>query len=107
MSKRRTSKKHAHHDLEPPSGRDGLERREAARGNIGELQVLRHREVARQADAGLNRDHVEKVKHRGATVPRHLRIELALAMLIYFAKKEMRAVKIDILNETSTLPPTS
>ena len=42
-----------HHDLKPPGGRDRLERREAARRHIGELQVLRHGEVAREADAGL------------------------------------------------------
>ena len=45
--------KPAHHDLEPPSGRDGLERREAARRHVGELEVLRDGEVAREADAGL------------------------------------------------------
>ena len=41
------------HDLEPARGRDGLERRKATRGHIGELQVLRHGEVAREADTGL------------------------------------------------------
>ena len=51
--KKTNSKKRAHHDLEPPSGRDGLERREATRRHIGELQVLRHGQVAREADAGL------------------------------------------------------
>ena len=56
MSKKRNSKKRAHHDLEPPSGRDGLERREAASRNIGELQVLRHGEVAREADTRFNRN---------------------------------------------------
>ena len=42
-----------HHDLQPSRGRDRLERREATRRHIGELQVLRHGEVAREADAGL------------------------------------------------------
>ena len=41
------------HDLEPARGRNGLERREAARRHVGELQVLRHGEVPREADAGL------------------------------------------------------
>ena len=65
MLKRRNGKKRAHHDLEPPSRRDGLERREAASRNIGELQVLRHRQVPREADAGLNRNDVEESEHRG------------------------------------------
>ena len=54
MSQKRN--KPAHHDLEPPSGRDGLERREAASRNIRELQVLRHGEVARHADTRFNRN---------------------------------------------------
>merc|ERR1719313_1608030 len=56
------------HDLEPPSGRDGLERREAASRNIGELQVLRHGEVAREADTRFNRNDVEEPEHRSAAV---------------------------------------
>ena len=70
VSKHRFKKRNkpAHHDLEPPSRRDGLERREAARGNIGELQVLRHRQVAREADAGLNGDDVEEPEHRSPSV---------------------------------------
>ena len=56
MSKKRNSLKRGHHDLEPPSGRDGLERREAASRNIRELQVLRHGEVARHADTRFNRN---------------------------------------------------
>merc|ERR1719389_1223784 len=38
------------HDLEPPRGRDGLKRRKAACRNVGELQVLRDGEVARETD---------------------------------------------------------
>ena len=57
-----------HHDLEPPRGRDGLERREAARRNVGELQVLRDGEVARETDSSLNRDDVEESEHRRAAV---------------------------------------
>ena len=57
-----------HHDLEPARGRDGLERREATRRHVGELQVLRHREVARKPDAGLDRNHVEEPEHRRAAV---------------------------------------
>ena len=45
--------KPADHDLEPSGGRDGLERREATRRHVGELEVLRHGEVPREADAGL------------------------------------------------------
>ena len=56
--------KPADHDLEPSGGRDGLERREATRRHVGELEVLRHRQVARHADAGLDGDHVEEAKHR-------------------------------------------
>ena len=56
------------HDLEPPRGRDGLKRRKAARRNVGELQVLRDGEVARETDASLNRDDVEESEHRRASV---------------------------------------
>ena len=68
MSKKRKGQKRAHHDLEPPSGRDGLERREAARRNIGELQVLRDGEVAGETDSCLNRDDVEESEHRRAAL---------------------------------------
>ena len=61
-------RKREHHDLEPARGRDGLERREATRRHVGELEVLRHREVARQTNASLNRDHVEEPEHRRAAV---------------------------------------
>ena len=57
-----------HHDLEPPRGRDGLKRRKAARRNVGELQVLRDGEVARETDSSLNRDDVEESEHRRASV---------------------------------------
>ena len=57
-----------HHDLEPPRGRDGLKRRKAARRNVGELQVLRDGEVARETDSSLNRDDVEESEHRRAAV---------------------------------------
>ena len=56
------------HDLKPPRGRDGLERRKATRRHVRELQVLRHGQVAREPDAGLDRDHVEEPKHRSTTV---------------------------------------
>ena len=58
----------ADHDLEPSRGRDGLERREAARRNVGELQVLRDGEVARETDSSLNRDDVEESEHRRAAL---------------------------------------
>ena len=48
--------KPADHDLEPSGGRDGLERREATRGHVGELEVLRHGEVAREADTSFDRN---------------------------------------------------
>ena len=51
-----TTSKHQDHDLEPSGGRNGLERREATRGHVGELQVLRHGEVARHADTRFNRN---------------------------------------------------
>ena len=60
--------KPADHDLEPSGGRDGLERREATRRDIGELEVLRHGEVARQTDARFDRDDVEEPKHRSTAV---------------------------------------
>merc|ERR1711990_1121877 len=56
------------HDLEPSGGRDGLERREATRWDIGELEVLRHGEVARTPDSSLDGDDVEEAKHRRAAV---------------------------------------
>merc|ERR1719224_169829 len=56
------------HDLEPSGGRDGLERREATRRDIGELEVLRHGEVARDPDSSLDGDDVEEAKHRRAAV---------------------------------------
>ena len=57
-----------YHDLEPPRGRDGLKRRKAARRNVGELQVLRDGEVARETDSCLNRDDVEESEHRRAAL---------------------------------------
>ena len=56
------------HDLQPARRRHGLERREAARRNVRELQVLRHGEVARQTNAGLDGDDVEEAEHRRASV---------------------------------------
>ena len=60
--------KPADHDLEPSGGRDGLERREATRRHVGELEVLRHGEVARDPDSSLDGDDVEEAKHRRAAV---------------------------------------
>merc|ERR1711937_84170 len=56
------------HDLEPSGGRDGLERREATRGHVGEFEVLRHGEVARDPDSSLDGDDVEEAKHSRAAV---------------------------------------
>jgi len=55
-----------HHDLQPARGRVGLEGREAALGDVGELEVLRGGEVARDHDASLEGDDVEEAKHGGA-----------------------------------------
>ena len=63
-----TTSKHQDHDLEPSGGRNGLERREATRGHVGELEVLRHGEVARDPDSSLDGDDVEEAKHRRAAV---------------------------------------
>ena len=60
--------KPADHDLEPSGGRDGLERREATRGHVGELEVLRDGEVAREADTGLSGEDVEEPEHGSAAV---------------------------------------
>mmetsp|Transcript_11970 Transcript_11970/g.31008 ORF Transcript_11970/g.31008 Transcript_11970/m.31008 type:complete len:236 (-) Transcript_11970:298-1005(-) len=57
-----------HHDLQPARGGDGLERREAARRDVLELEVLRRRQVARHADARLDGDDVEEAKHGRAAV---------------------------------------
>mmetsp|Transcript_6025 Transcript_6025/g.14669 ORF Transcript_6025/g.14669 Transcript_6025/m.14669 type:complete len:222 (-) Transcript_6025:25-690(-) len=57
-----------HHDLQPARGGDGLERREAAGRDVGELQVLRGRQVARHAHASVERDDVEEAEHGGAAV---------------------------------------
>ena len=67
-SKSDLNTKPADHDLEPSGGRDGLERREATRGHVGELEVLRHGEVARDPDSSLDGDDVEEAKHRRAAV---------------------------------------
>merc|ERR1719354_827229 len=52
----------------PVERRDRLERREAARRHIGELEVLRRREVALKAHAGLDVDDVQEAKHGRAAV---------------------------------------
>mmetsp|Transcript_17558 Transcript_17558/g.35695 ORF Transcript_17558/g.35695 Transcript_17558/m.35695 type:complete len:241 (+) Transcript_17558:254-976(+) len=57
-----------HHDLQPARGGDGLERGEAARRDVVELQVLRGRQVARDADAGVEGDHVQEAEHGRAAV---------------------------------------
>ena len=57
-SKSDLNTKPADHDLEPSGGRDGLERREATRRHVGELEVLRHGEVARHADTRFNRNNL-------------------------------------------------
>ena len=63
-----TTSKHQDHDLEPSGSRNGLERREATRGHVGELEVLRDGEVARDPDPSLDGDDVEEAKHRRAAV---------------------------------------
>merc|ERR1719504_451283 len=40
----------------------------ATRGHVGELEVLRHGEVARDPDSSLDGDDVEEAKHRRAAV---------------------------------------
>jgi len=50
-------------DLQPAELRDGLERGEAARRHVRELELSRAREVAREADTRLNVDDVEEGKH--------------------------------------------
>merc|ERR1740139_520675 len=56
------------HDLQPAERRDRLERSEAARRHIGKLEVLRGREVALKAHAGLDVDNVQEAKHGRAAV---------------------------------------
>ena len=87
--------KHAgeHHDLEPPRGRDGLKRRKAARRNVGELQVLRDGEVARETDSSLNRDDVEESEHRRAPLFLTCVNELSRYMLKLATYKMCHSVK--------------
>mmetsp|Transcript_43007 Transcript_43007/g.100775 ORF Transcript_43007/g.100775 Transcript_43007/m.100775 type:complete len:213 (+) Transcript_43007:306-944(+) len=56
------------HDLQPASSGGGLERSEAADRHVGKLEARRRREVAREADAGVDEQDVDEAKHSGAGV---------------------------------------
>ena len=55
-------------DLQPAEGRHGLERGKEAGRHVGELELSRAREVAREAHARLDVDDVEEAKHGRAAV---------------------------------------
>jgi len=56
------------HDLQPARGGGSLKGSEAVDRHVGELEARRRRQVAGEAEAGMDGDHVEEAKHRSATV---------------------------------------
>ena len=56
------------HNLQPAERRGRLERRKAASRHVSELQVLLDRQVAREAHAGVDQDHVQETEHGRAAV---------------------------------------
>ena len=55
-------------DLQPPELGNRIERSEETGRNVRKLELSRARQVSREADAGLDVNHMEEGKHRRAAV---------------------------------------